>query len=68
MNGDVGVQHLRRRNHLSLLPRMIAWLKLCDERRRQRRALSQLDERLLKDIGITAEEARAEARKLFLRQ
>jgi uncharacterized protein YjiS (DUF1127 family) len=33
------------------------------ERARQRRALALLDSRLLKDIGLTREQAEAEARK-----
>ncbi|NYT61813.1 DUF1127 domain-containing protein [Alcaligenaceae bacterium] len=35
------------------------------ETQRQRRALSQLEDRELKDIGLSREEARDEARKLF---
>ena len=37
------------------------------ERRRQRRALAWLDERLLKDIGISREEAAQEIEKPFWR-
>jgi uncharacterized protein YjiS (DUF1127 family) len=33
------------------------------ERRRQRRALAELDDRLLRDIGVTFEQARREAAK-----
>lgn len=36
-------------------------------RQRQRRALARLDERLLRDVGITPEEAQAEAAKPFWR-
>ena len=41
------------------------WQVLSDARmrRRQRLALAQLDERLLRDIGITREQARAESEK-----
>lgn len=40
-----------------------AVLAVC-ERQRQRRALARLDERLLRDVGIRADQARAEAGKL----
>jgi len=42
-----------------------AFARLClaFARSRQRRALAELDERLLRDIGRTAEEARREAAK-----
>ena len=39
------------------------WLEF--EKARQRRALLELDERLLRDIGITREQAVQEARKRF---
>jgi len=42
---------------------VIAWLHAAAERRRQRRALAMLDEHLLRDIGVTREQARAEARR-----
>jgi uncharacterized protein YjiS (DUF1127 family) len=35
------------------------------ERSRQRRALAELDERLLRDIGVTSAQARREAAKPF---
>jgi uncharacterized protein YjiS (DUF1127 family) len=44
------------------------WIaRLCRmaKRRRQRRALGELDERLLRDVGIAAEDARTEADKPF---
>ncbi|HHI75921.1 MAG TPA: DUF1127 domain-containing protein [Gammaproteobacteria bacterium] len=44
-----------------------ATLKLWYQRARQRRRLAQLDEHLLRDIGITPEQARREARKPFWR-
>jgi uncharacterized protein YjiS (DUF1127 family) len=34
-------------------------------RRRQRRALAELDAHLLRDVGLTAEQARREAAKWF---
>ncbi|MFQ5994081.1 MAG: DUF1127 domain-containing protein [Acidiferrobacterales bacterium] len=38
------------------------------ERARQRHALSELDDRLLKDVGISRAEAEREGRKPFWRQ
>jgi len=38
------------------------------QRIRQRRALARLDTRLLRDIGISAEQARREAAKPFWRR
>jgi uncharacterized protein YjiS (DUF1127 family) len=35
------------------------------ERRRQRRALAELDDRLLDDVGLSREQARCEAAKPF---
>jgi uncharacterized protein YjiS (DUF1127 family) len=40
---------------------LVEWL----ERYRQRRALARLDDRLLRDIGMTREQARRETRKPF---
>jgi uncharacterized protein YjiS (DUF1127 family) len=37
----------------------------CYERQQQRRALRELDRHMLRDIGITREQAEAEARKPF---
>lgn len=47
------------------LSMLAALLRVWSQRRRQRRALSQLDSRLLADIGLTAERVREEARKPF---
>lgn len=44
----------------AVLPR---WLERC----RQRAALASLDDRLLRDVGLTAGEAQAEAAKPFWR-
>ena len=41
------------------------WLKLRIEIRRQRRQLARLDDRALKDIGLSRAEAEAEARRSF---
>jgi uncharacterized protein YjiS (DUF1127 family) len=37
----------------------------CYERQQQRRALRELDRHMLRDLGITREQAEAEARKPF---
>jgi uncharacterized protein YjiS (DUF1127 family) len=41
------------------------WYARCSARSRQRQALAQLDDRALKDVGITREQADAEAAKPF---
>ena len=43
---------------------LLVWLRAIMERRRQRRALAALDDHLLRDIGVTREEALSEARRL----
>ncbi|MGP3698764.1 DUF1127 domain-containing protein [Rhodobacter sp. NSM] len=43
------------------LQRLVAHLQLAVAAHRQRRALAQLDPHLLSDVGLTADEARAEA-------
>lgn len=45
---------------------LLGWLAI-DERRRQRRALMSLDERLLKDIGLSRADVEQECAKLFWR-
>ena len=45
--------------------RWCAWCAWCSARSRQRQDLAQLDDRLLKDIGKTRQEAIAEAAKPF---
>lgn len=44
-------------------PRLLAWLGAVMDMARQRYALAELDDRLLRDAGITRAEAREEARK-----
>ena len=44
---------------------LAAWLSACWQRHRQRRALLDLDDRMLRDIGISRDDARLEARKRF---
>lgn len=43
--------------------KVIGWYRMALERRRQRRALADLDDHLLKDIGLSREEARRESTK-----
>jgi uncharacterized protein YjiS (DUF1127 family) len=45
--------------------RFLRWCGRCSARSRQRQALAQLDDRLLRDIGKTRQEAIAEATKPF---
>jgi uncharacterized protein YjiS (DUF1127 family) len=45
--------------------RFLRWYARCSARSRQRQALAQLDDHLLKDIGVTRQQAIAEAAKPF---
>jgi uncharacterized protein YjiS (DUF1127 family) len=44
---------------------LLRWYARCSARSRQRQALAQLDDRLLDDIGVTRQQALAEASKPF---
>ncbi|MCB1801875.1 MAG: DUF1127 domain-containing protein [Gammaproteobacteria bacterium] len=52
---------------LGRLARALATIRQWPPRQRQRQALACLDERLLRDVGLTAEQAREEASKPFWR-
>jgi uncharacterized protein YjiS (DUF1127 family) len=43
--------------------RFLRWCARCSARSRQRQALAKLDDRLLEDIGVTRQQAIAEAGK-----
>jgi uncharacterized protein YjiS (DUF1127 family) len=43
----------------------LRWLCRAMARQRQRRALRELDDRMLRDIGLTRDQAQDEARKPF---
>jgi uncharacterized protein YjiS (DUF1127 family) len=43
---------------------VLRWLAAANDRARQRRALAELDDRLLNDIGISRDEADAEGTRL----
>ena len=47
----------------TLAGRIIAALLAAGDRRRQRQALAELDERLLNDIGLTRAQARSESER-----
>lgn len=47
---------------------LIAWLRAAAARWRQRRTLEELDERMLRDIGVSRSQAMAEASKPFWRR
>ena len=48
---------------LTSLPRIRQWFRTASERYRQRKQLLEMDYRQLKDIGITRDQAKQEARK-----
>ena len=45
--------------------RFLRWYARCSARSRQRQALAELDDHFLKDIGVTRQQAIAEAAKPF---
>lgn len=60
---EIEILTLRRGETVSFGWSPIRWLRAAVERRRQRRALAMLGEHLLRDIGLTREQALAEARR-----
>jgi uncharacterized protein YjiS (DUF1127 family) len=57
----------RTRATLAAFRRFARWCLLCRERAAQRRYLAELDERMLKDVGITPAQAAAESAKPWWR-
>jgi uncharacterized protein YjiS (DUF1127 family) len=50
-----------------ILVRILRWCLLCHARAAQRRHLAELDERMLKDVGLTPAEAARESAKPWWR-
>ncbi len=66
--GDTAaIRHPRRNGILSSLENMIGLVFLWRARYWQRRSLSKLDDRLLKDVGLTRKDAAQETAKPFWR-
>jgi uncharacterized protein YjiS (DUF1127 family) len=59
----VGYWDFRRKPRVGLA----VWIKTAAERWRQRRALAEIDDRMLRDMGISRSQAMAEAAKPFWR-
>jgi uncharacterized protein YjiS (DUF1127 family) len=60
---EIEIRQARCGEGSSLGRSLIAWLRAAAERRRQRRVLAGLDDHLLRDIGLTREQALVEARR-----
>jgi uncharacterized protein YjiS (DUF1127 family) len=56
-----------RVSHQSRGSGLIAWLRAATARWRERRALEELDDRALRDMGISRSQAQVEAAKPFWR-
>ncbi len=56
---------LRRARPRTLAFSPLRWLCRAMARQRQRRALAELDDRLLRDVGLTRDQAQDEAHKPF---
>ena len=61
--GTIGVTP--RRHHHPLISGAAQWLVGWAERRRQLRALSELDEHLLRDVGLCREDVRRACAQTF---
>jgi uncharacterized protein YjiS (DUF1127 family) len=62
---QVDTKALPLRARISPVRRLAVFLVEAAARRRDRRALAELDPHLLRDIGLTADEAKSEAGKPF---
>ena len=60
---EIEILSIRRDEAASYGRSLIAWLRAAAERRRQRRALAMLDDHLLRDIGVTRDQALTEAQR-----
>lgn len=60
---EIEILSIRRGEAASFGRSLITWLRAATERRRQRRVLEMLDDHLLRDIGVSREQALAEARR-----
>jgi uncharacterized protein YjiS (DUF1127 family) len=58
-------QHLQRSREQNALARLVGLIGLWSGRSRQRRALGDLDARLLADVGVSRRVAQSEAKKWF---
>ena len=56
-----------RLSFIGMLVRLVDSLAIARERRKQRRALARLDDRLLRDIGLSAADVEGELSKPFWR-
>jgi uncharacterized protein YjiS (DUF1127 family) len=61
----IAASDIRASQLLFLASAMLAWVIRCRERAVQRRQLAQLDDRLLRDIGLYRTDLAAECRKWF---
>jgi uncharacterized protein YjiS (DUF1127 family) len=60
---ELAVRRQRAAAVRAALRRFVRWCLLCHARAEQRRHLAELDERMLKDIGVTPAEAADESAK-----
>ena len=59
--------HHAARPRLAGLGALAAWARRCAERVRQRRALARLDDRLLRDVGLSRTDVQWELARPFWR-
>ena len=65
---DLAVRRRRAAAVLAALGRAGAWCLACFQRAEQRRRLAELDEHMLRDIGVSKRDAAEESAKPFWRQ
>ena len=64
---EIAIRRRRSAAMLAALLRFARWCALSHARAAQRRHLAELDERMLKDVGITSKQAAAESAKPWWR-